>query len=46
MAVNFPNMGKEIVSNKMNPKRSTPRHTIINTAKDREFYRQQEAYNA
>lgn len=37
MAVNFSNMGKEIASNKINPKRSTQRHIIINAAKDREF---------
>ena len=36
MAVNFPNMGKEIVPKKMYPKRSTPRHIMINKAKDRE----------
>ena len=42
MAENFPNLGMETdiqlqeahrVSNKMNPKRSTPRHLLIKTSK-------------
>ena len=39
MAENFPNLGKETdiqvcrVLNKMNPKRSTPRHIIIKMSK-------------
>ena len=45
MIENFPNLGKEIeiqsqevqrIPNKMNPKRSTPRHIITNMAKGKD----------